>query len=201
MKFINVTRIIAIMLLMTIAGGIYTARQYLNRDLISEAQNAMRDSLARFLTPEIKALAKAQAATRILQEEETQRSVIFWGAVTRYGTVGTLGSLLTAVLMLSLGGYYKLTTHRLKTRYSEIEYRGKLDPAVATGLVLAEQLESRSSEAAVNLYLKLDRNEYPATVSAGERCSWSGIDSRNIYSARKPDHADRGRPYVCATAF
>ncbi len=78
MKFINITRIIAILLLMTIAGGIYTARQYLNRDLISEAQNAMRDSLARFLTPEIKALAKAQAATRILQEEETQRSVIFW---------------------------------------------------------------------------------------------------------------------------
>ena len=155
MKFINITRIIAILLLITIAGGIYTARQYLNRDLISEAQNAMRDSLARFLTPEIKALAKAQAATRILQEEETQRSVIFWGAVTRYGTVSTLTTLLTAVLMLSAGAWYKLTTHRLKTRYSEIEYRGKLDPAVATGLVLAEQLESRSSEAAVNLYLKL----------------------------------------------
>ena len=155
MKFINVTRIIAILLLITIAGGIYTARQYLNRDLISEAQNAMRDRLARFLTPEIKELAKAQAATRILQEEETQRSVIFWGRATRYGSTATLGSLLTAVLALSAGGYYKLTTHKLKTRYSEIEYRGKLDPAVATWLVLAEQLESRSSEAAVNLYLKL----------------------------------------------
>ena len=155
MKFINVTRIIAIMLLIVISIGILTARQYLNRDLISEAQEAMRDRLARFISPEIKELAKAQAATRLLKEQQTQTSMMFWGAFARYGTVSTLTTLLTAVLMLSAGAWYKLTTHRLKTRYSEIEYRGKLDPAVATGLVLAEQLESRSSEAAVNLYLKL----------------------------------------------
>ncbi|MCP5023879.1 MAG: ATP-binding protein, partial [bacterium] len=48
-----------------------------------------------------------------------------------------------------------LTTHTLKTKYSEVPFRGALPPEIASGLVLAEQLEARLPEKALELYARL----------------------------------------------
>lgn len=155
MRFLNVTRALGIVLLIVLLVTIYVVNGYLNKDIISEAQDTMMSTLARYISPEIKELARKQVQTRLIEEAEAQTSVIFWGKFTRWGSTASLLMGLTCMLLVSAGGYYKLTTHRLRTRYSEIEYRGNLDPNVAAGLVIAEQLESRNTEAAVNLYLKM----------------------------------------------